>query len=75
MWQAVFVWQILSNPANCLSGLIRQPSRHGDALQTLYYTNNIVTENSTLAAKPVCHNIWQPTCDCNMGNAISMACH
>lgn len=42
-----------------------------DALQTLYYTNTIVTENSTLAAKPVCHNKylivhnWSKQTKCN----------
>jgi len=30
-----------------------------DALQTLYYTNNIVTENSFLAIKPHYHNKYQ----------------
>lgn len=58
-----------------MSGQIRHP-RHSDALHTLYYTNNKVIENSTLAAKPVSHiNIWQPTCDCNLRNVIYMACH
>lgn len=54
MWLPV--QQKLSHLATCLRGLMRRPLKHCDALQTLYYTNNIVTENSTLAAKPVCHN-------------------
>lgn len=41
-----------------LRGFI-QAVEKDDALQTLYYTNNIVTENSILAIKPQYHNKYQ----------------